>query len=106
MRRPRTAQHDVVLLVKEVGRVARVDAHGAEPFVRPQDGAGPLPDAAELALAGEGAAVGGYGNGVPVEEAGVGVAEIGEEGRGGGCRWGSFLDAVVDKVTVTSVISL
>lgn len=88
-----------MLLVKEVSRVPGVDAHGAEPLVRPQDGAGPLPDAAELALAGEGAAVGGYGNRVPVEEAGVGVAEIGEEGRGGVVRWGSFLDAVVDKVT-------
>lgn len=89
-----------MLLVKEVSRVERVKAHGGESLVRAQDGARPFPDAAKLGLAGERAAVGSYWDRVPVEETGIGVAEIDEERGGGSGRWGCFLDTVIDKVSI------
>jgi hypothetical protein len=68
-----------VLLVKEVGRVERIQLHGSKSLVRAQDRACPFPDAAKLGLASERTAVGSYWGRVPVEETGVGVAEIDEE---------------------------
>jgi hypothetical protein len=73
-----------MLLVKEVCCVGGVESHGAETLVWTQSSASPFPDAAKLTLASERTTVGSYGNRVPVEETGVGVAEIGEERGGGG----------------------
>lgn len=105
MRGPRAAQHDIVLVVKEVRRVQRVQGHGLEALVAPQRGARPLPDAAHLGLAGEDVAAGRHRHGVPVLEADVGAGEVEEQLRGAGLRgcgrggWRGFLDAVVDEVT-------
>lgn len=89
-----------MLLVKEVSRVERIKAHGGESLVRAQDGARPFPDAAKLRLASERTTVGCYWDRVPVEETGIGVAEIDEERGGGSSRWGCFFNTVIDKVSV------
>lgn len=89
-----------MLLVKEVSRVEGIKAHGGKSFMRTQDGARPFPDAAKFGLACEGTAVGSYWDGVPVEETGIGVAEIDEERGGGSGRWGRFFNTVIDKVSI------
>lgn len=68
--------------------------------MRAQDGARPFPDAAKLGLAGERTAVGSYWDRVPVDETGIGVAEIDEERGGGSSRWRCFFNTVVDKVSI------
>lgn len=81
MRGPRAAQHNVVLVVEEVGRVRWVEGHGAEAGVSAERRAGPFPDTAKFGAAGEGVvALGGDGGRVPAGEADVGAGEIGEGG--------------------------
>lgn len=74
--------------------------------MRAQDGARPFPDAAKLSLASERTAVGSYRNRVPVEETGIGVAEIDKERGGGSSGWGCFLNAVIDQVSVKNIVSI
>lgn len=117
---PRPAEDDVVAPVKEVGRVQRVEARGLEAGLGAQGRARPLPDAAEVGLAGEAGAVGGDGGGVPVTEADVAGVEVGEEGvldgggralglvvveGEGGRGWRGLLDAVVDEVAARELVS-
>lgn len=98
---PRTAQHDIMLPIKEISRVSRVQLHGLKPFVACERGTGPLPHAAHLTLADEVRASRCDGLGVPVAEADIGTREVDEEvGPGfidGVGRW-CFLYAVVDEV--------
>lgn len=79
MRRTRSAQHNVVLLVEKVVRVTGVDGHGFEPFPLAEHGAGPLPHAAHLGLAGQTVAGAGHRHRVPVLEADVGAVEVDKE---------------------------
>lgn len=76
MSRPRSTKDNVVLLIEEVGGVVWVHRHGLEPFVLTKGRAGPFPNTAHLAAAGEAVAVAGHRSRVPLSETNVGVGEV------------------------------
>lgn len=107
VRRPRAAQHNVVLAVEKVGRVGRVQRHGLEPLVPGERRARPLPHAAHARLPGQRVAAGRDGLRVPRLEADVGTVKVNVQRRrgavaidrgGGGYQGWCFLHAVIDKM--------
>lgn len=54
---PRSTQDDIVFIVKEVSRVARITWHGLKTIPFLQWGTRPLPDAAEIALTAQSRAI-------------------------------------------------
>lgn len=79
VRGPTATKNHVVLSIKEVSRVARVQLHRLEPLVLGEVGGGPLPDAAHVTLARKLVAEVGDGHGVPVVERRVCVRQIDEQ---------------------------
>lgn len=50
--RPRTTQHNIMLIVKEICRIQRIQLHWFEPVMSTQRGRGPFPYASHASLAG------------------------------------------------------
>lgn len=103
MCRPGTAQHNIVLLVEEVGRVSRIHRHRVEALPWTEDSAGPLPDAAHVTLPGKDVAVSSDWRGVPILESYIGTIEVDKQLllalsihlSDSGCRWGRDFDTVI-----------
>ena len=79
MRRPASAQHDVVLAIKEIRRIAWVELHWLESSMLLQHRASPFPNTALFSLTRKLVAVLGHRNRMPVFEAHVGPFEVDEE---------------------------
>jgi hypothetical protein len=77
--RPGAAEHDVVLLVEEVGCLSRVERHRGETLPGAEDGTGPFPDASHVPLTGKGVTSSSDRRGVPVLESNIGSVQVDEE---------------------------
>lgn len=79
VRGPAATKNNVVLSIKKVSRVARVQLHRLESLVLGEVGGGPLPDAAHVTLTAKLVAEVGDGHGVPIVEGCICVRQIDEQ---------------------------
>lgn len=77
--RPGSTKCDVVLSVKEIGCVSRIQLHRLKAVMLVQHSTGPLPNTAQVRLAAELIALLGYRDRMPVLETHVGPFKIDEE---------------------------
>lgn len=100
MSSPGATQYNVVLGIKEVRSVRRVQRHRLEPLVLHQLRAGPLPHAAQLTLPSQLVATRSHGDWMPMPEPDIRALKVGEKLVGASAvhrtaQWRSLLDSVV-----------
>jgi hypothetical protein len=112
VRRPRASQRDVVFPVEKVRRVARVERHGLKALMLLQHSTSPLPNAAQIGLTTELAALVSHRHWVPAFEAHIGSVQVDKEvvwvGTGDCARgtfgqrlgWRGLIHPIIDQMAV------